>query len=163
MEAISLRTVRLRDVSGNVHIIPNGSIDSVTNMTKGFSRQVLDIGVAYREDVDQVMEVLRQIGEEMRRDPLYGPDIIEPLEVLGLNEFGDSAVVIRARVTTKPMKQWAVGREFNRRIKKVFDELGIEIPFPHQTIYMGEPKTGQAPPLHLRVDSDPDFKESDEK
>lgn len=152
VEAISLRAVRLRDLSGNVHIIPNSAIDSVTNMTKGFSRAVLDIGVAYREDVDQVMDILREIGEEMLNDPQYGPDILEPLEVLGLQKFDDSAVIVRARVTTKPMKQWAIGREFNRRIKKVFDARGIEIPFPHRTVYMGQPKQGQAPPLEVHIE-----------
>jgi len=152
VEAISLRAVRLRDLHGNVHIIPNSAIDSVTNMTKGFSRAVLDIGVAYREDVDQVMDILREIGEEMLNDPEYGPDILEPLEVLGLQKFDDSAVIVRARVTTKPMKQWAIGREFNRRIKKVFDARGIEIPFPHQTVYMGQPKQGQAPPLEVHIE-----------
>jgi len=152
VEAISLRAVRLRDLSGNVHIIPNSAIDSVTNMTKGFSRCILDVGVAYREDVDQVMDILREIGEEMSNDSQYGPDILEPLEVFGLQKFDDSAVVVRARVTTKPMKQWAIGREFNRRIKKVFDARGIEIPFPHQTVYMGQPKQGQAPPLEVHID-----------
>ena len=151
VEFIGLRAVTIRDLHGSVHIIPNSTIETVTNMTKGFSRYVMDVGVAYREDVDEVMNILREIGREMQVDPVFGPDIIEPLEVLGLNEFGDSAIIIRARVTTKPMKQWTIGREFNRRIKKIFDLRGIEIPFPHQTIYMGEPKQGNAPPLHVRI------------
>ena len=105
--------------------------------------------MAYREDVDEVIEVLKSIDEEMRGDEYFGPNILEPIEILGLDRFGDSAVVVRARTKTKPIKQWETGREFNRRIKKRFDELGIEIPFPHQTIYFGVDKDGSAPPLHL--------------
>jgi len=107
--------------------------------------------VAYREDVDAVMDVLREIGEEMQNDPQYKKDILEPLEILGVDQFADSAVIIRARITTKPIRQWAVGREFNRRMKKVFDQRGIEIPFPHRTIYMGEPKEGPAPALQVNL------------
>jgi len=151
VEAVGLRTVTLRDLAGNVHVIPNSSIETVTNMTKGFSRYVFDVGVAYREYVDEVMEVLREIGEEMQNDPQYKKDILEPLEILGVDQFADSAVIIRARITTKPIRQWAVGREFNRRMKKVFDQRGIEIPFPHRTIYMGEPKEGPAPALQVNL------------
>jgi len=151
VEAVGLRTIRLRDVSGNVHVVPNSSIDTITNMTKDFSRTVIDIGVAYREDVDEVMEILREVGEGMRIDPEYGKNILEPIEVFGLQKFDDSAIVIRARLTTKPLKQWGLKREFNRRVKRVFDERGIEIPFPHRTIYMGEPKQGPAAPLHVQV------------
>jgi small conductance mechanosensitive channel len=149
VEAVGLRTVTLRDLSGNVHVIPNSSIETVTNMTKGYSRYVFDVGVAYREDVDEVMEVLREIGEEMQNDPEYKKDIREPLEIMGVERFDDSAVIIRARITTKPIRQWAVGREFNRRMKKAFDRRGIEIPFPHRTMYMGEPKEGRAPALQV--------------
>jgi moderate conductance mechanosensitive channel len=151
VESVGLRTVQLRDLSGNVHTVPNSTIDTVTNMTKGYSRYVLDIGVAYREDVDEVIAVLTEIGKEMQADETFGPDILEPLEILGVNELGDSAVVVRARVTTKPVKQWAVGREFLRRIKKTFDARGIEIPFPHRTVYMGEPKQGPSPALYVQV------------
>ena len=151
VEAVGLRTVRLRDVSGNVHVIPNSSIDTITNMSKEFSRSVIDIGVAYKEDVDEVMEILREIGENMQNDPEYQKVILEPLEIFGLQSFEDSAVIIRTRLTTKPLKQWGVKREFNRRVKKAFDERGIEIPFPHQTIYLGEPKEGPAAPLHVQI------------
>ena len=151
VEAVGLRTVRLRDVSGNVHVIPNSSIDVVTNMSKEFSRSVIDIGIAYREDVDEVIGILQEIGEEMRNDPEHGKEILEPMEVFGLQSFDDSAVVIRVRLTTKPLKQWSLKREFNRRVKRVFDERGIEIPFPHRTIYLGEPKKGDAAPLHVQL------------
>jgi small conductance mechanosensitive channel len=87
----------------------------------------------------------------MQNDPEYRDDILEPLEILGVDRFDDSAVVIKARITTRPIKQWRVGREFNRRMKKMFDERNIEIPFPHRTVYWGEPKTGQPPPLEIRV------------
>ena len=83
--------------------------------------------------------------------PEHGPNILEPLEIFGLDRFEDSAVIIRARFKTKPLKQWGVKREFYRRLKKVFDERGIEIPFPHRTLYMGEPKEGPSPPLHVRM------------
>jgi small-conductance mechanosensitive channel len=151
VEAVGLRTVKLRDVSGNVHVIPNSSIDTVTNMSKEFSRSVIDIGVAYREDVDEVIGILKEIGEEMRNDPEHAKDILEPMEVFGLQSFDDSAIVIRVRLTTKPLKQWGLKRQFNRRVKKAFDERGIEIPFPHRTIYLGEPKKGDAPPLHVKL------------
>lgn len=150
VEAVGLRTVKLRDVSGNVHVVPNSSVNSVMNYSKEFSRTVLDVGVAYREDVDEVMDIIKVIGEEMQKDPEYGKNILEPIEVFGLQKFDDSAIVIRARLTTKPLKQWGLKREFNRRIKKAFDQRGIEIPFPHRTIYMGEPKRGSAPPLHIQ-------------
>lgn len=155
VEAITIRTIRLRDLSGNVHMIPFSSVNTVENMTKDFSRYVFDVGIAYREDVDEVIEVLKALGEEMQADTYYGELITLPLEILGLNEFGDSAIVIRARFTTRPIKQWEVGREFNRRIKRRFDELGIEIPFPHQTVYFGESKGGGAPPAFVRLEGAP--------
>lgn len=149
VEAVGLRTISLRDYGGSVHIVPNGSITTVTNMTKGFSRYEFNIGVAYREDVDQVMDLLRQLAEELQEDPQFGPDILEPLEMAGVDKFADSAIIIKCRIKTKPIRQWVVGREMNRRIKKAFDAHGIEIPFPHSTLYWGEPKVGPAPPLHV--------------
>ncbi len=151
VEDISLRTIRLRDLGGNVHIIPFGEVTTVENMTKEFSRYIFNVGVAYREDTDQVVAALKQIGEDLQQDEEYGPMILEPLEVLGVDSFDDSAVIIKARITTQPIKQWAVGREFNRRMKKRFDELGIEIPFPHSTIYFGEDKEGRAPPAFVQL------------
>jgi small-conductance mechanosensitive channel len=149
VERLNLRMVVLRDLAGNVHYVRNGKIDVVTNMTKDYSRYVFDIGVAYREDVDEVIRVVRQIDEELRGDPVFGPDILEPIEILGLDQFADSAVIIKARTKTKPIKQWGVAREFNRRLKKRFDEKNIEIPFPHVTLYLGQDKAGQAPPLNV--------------
>ncbi len=149
VEDVKLRTIVLRDISGNVHIVPNGVIDKVKNMTKLYAFYLFDIGVAYREDVDEVMEVLREIAEDLRQDPAFADDILEPLEMLGVDQFADSAVMIKCRIKTLPIKQWRVGREMNRRIKKTFDAKGIEIPFPHRTIYWGETKQGTPPPLHV--------------
>ncbi len=147
VEKVSLRTTVLRDLAGNVHYVPNGHINVVTNMTKDFSRYVFDVHVAYREDVDEVIKVIKDIDEELRSTPEFKDDILEPIEILGLDQFASSAVVIKARTTTLPIKQWKVGREFNRRLKKRFDELDIEIPFPHVTLYMGRGKDGDSPPL----------------
>jgi small-conductance mechanosensitive channel len=152
VEKVNLRMVILRDQAGNVHFIRNGKIDVVTNMTKEFSFYVFDLGVAYRENVDEVIAVLQGIDEELRRDPNFKNDILAPLEVLGVDSFGDNAVVIKARTKTKPIQQWRVGREFNRRIKMKFDELNIEIPFPHRTIYFGKDKTGKSPALNIETD-----------
>jgi small conductance mechanosensitive channel len=152
VESMGFRVLTLRDLHGNVHVIPNGSIDRVINMTRDYSRYVFDIGVSYREDPDEVMAILRKIGDEIIEDPEFAPDILEPLEMLGVDRFEDSAVVIRCRITTKPIKQWRVGREFNRRLKKALDKHGIEIPFPHRTIYMGDPKKTRPFPLHVSVD-----------
>jgi small-conductance mechanosensitive channel len=154
VEKVNLRMTILRDVAGNVHYVRNGEINVVTNMTKDFSRYVFDIGVSYREDVDEVIKVIQEVDEELRNDPNYKEMIIHPIEVFGLDQFADSAVIIRARTTTKPQKQWRIGREFNRRLKKKFDEKHIEIPFPHLTLYMGEDKEGKAPPLRVFLHSD---------
>ncbi len=138
VEKISLRTTVLRDLEGKVYVVPNGQITTVTNMTKEWSRFLLDVGVAYKEDVDYVMEVLGQVGDELQKDEKFAPLITEPLQILGVDSFGESAVNIRVMFTTQPLQQWTIGREFRRKIKKRFDELGIEIPFPHRTVYLGE-------------------------
>jgi small-conductance mechanosensitive channel len=155
VEKVNLKMTILRDFSGNVHFIPNGIIDTVTNMTKDYSRYVFEIGVAYREDVDEVMQVIREVDEDLRSDPDFGPDILEPMEVFGLDEFADSALIIKARVKTKPIRQWRVAREFNRRLKRKFDEKDIEIPFPHQTMYLGQDKQGKAAPIRVLMEGEP--------
>lgn len=154
VEEVRMRTIRMRDLSGNFHVVPNGNIDKVKNYTYKFSYYLFDVGVAYREDVDEVMAVLKEVAEELRADPDFGPDILEPLEMLGVDQFADSAVVIKCRIKTQPIKQWRIGREMNRRIKKTFDARGIEIPFPHRTIYWGEPKEGTPTPLYLAKTSE---------
>lgn len=145
VETMTLRTIRLRDLAGTVHVVPFSEVTTLENMTKDFSRYVFEVGVAYREDTDTVVEALKQVGDDLLQDEAFKDLIVAPLEVLGVDSFGDNAVIIKARITTKPIKQWQVGREFNRRMKKHFDALGIEIPFPHRTIYFGEDKQGEAP------------------
>jgi small-conductance mechanosensitive channel len=151
VEKVNLRMTVLRDLAGNVHFVRNGQIDTVTNMTKEYSQYVFDIGVAYREDVDEVIEVIKEVDEQLRNDPEFADDILEPIEVFGLDQFADSAIVIKARTKTKPIKQWRIAREFNRRLKKAFDEKNIEIPFPHVTLYMGQDKSGRAAPLNVSM------------
>lgn len=138
VEQITLRATTMRDYEGNVHIVPNGTIDVVTNKTRQWSRFVLDIGVAYKENVDEVMGVLKEVGDELAADPKFASMITAPLEVLGVQDLADSAVIVRVMFTTQPVKQWTVGREFRRRVKNTFDAKGIEIPFPHTTVYLGE-------------------------
>jgi len=138
VEKIEMRTITLRDFSGVVHVFQNGKINSLSNMTKEWSAMVFDVGVAYKEDVEKVMEVMKKVGEDLKNDPDFGPKMIEPLELFGLDKFGDSALVVKARIKTKPIEQWGVGREFRKRLKKAFDQNNIEIPFPHTTIYWGE-------------------------
>jgi len=138
VEAVTFRTVVLRDLSAVVHVFPNGTINTLSNMTMGWSAYVIDMGVAYKEDTDRVAEVMRQVDEEMRADPEYAPFMLGPIEIFGVDSFADSAVVIKARLRTRPIRQWTIGREYRRRIKKAFDAAGIEIPFPHRTLYMGE-------------------------
>jgi small-conductance mechanosensitive channel len=138
VEHVGLRTIVLRDLSGVVHIFQNGKINTLSNMTKNWSGMVFDIGVAYKEDTDKVVDVIQRVAEELQADPDFQNKILEPLEIFGVDQFGDSAVVIKARFKTKPIEQWSVGREFRRRLKKAFDDSGIEIPFPHQTVYWGE-------------------------
>ena len=135
VERITLRITVLRDLEGRVHFIPNGKIDSVTNMTHGWSRALFAIGVAYKEDADRVMEVLMDLARELRADPQFGPLILDEPEMLGLDSFGDSSINIKFILKTRPLRQWAIKRELLRRIKRRFDELGIEIPFPHRTVY----------------------------
>lgn len=142
---ISLRKIELRALDGTVHTIPFSEIAVVDNLTKNYSYYMLEIGVAYRENTDEVIECLHAVDEEMRHSDEFGALILEPLEVLGVDAFENSAVMIKARTKTLAHEKWRVGREFNRRIKLKFDHEGIEIPFPHQTIYFGEDKSGRAP------------------
>jgi len=138
VEAINLRTIVLRDLAGTVHVFPNGAITQISNMTKDFSYYVVDMGVAYKEDTDRVVQVMTEVAAELQADPAYGPNILGPLEVLGVDAFADSSVVVKVRLKTLPLKQWEVGRQYRRRIKKAFDAQGIEIPFPHVSVYVGE-------------------------
>ncbi len=148
VEKIELRTITLRDFDGTIHITQNGKINTMANMTKEWSAMVFDIGVAYKEDVDQVIQIMKDVGEDLQNDPEFGSNILEPIEVFGLDKFGDSALIIKARLKTKPIMQWSTGREYRRRLKKAFDKQNIEIPFPHTTVYWGE----EINPLKLSMD-----------
>lgn len=146
VERITLRITVLRDLEGVAHFIPNGQITTVSNMTHVWSRALFAIGVAYKEDTDRIMDVLMELAREARKDPVLGPFILADAEMLGVDAFEDSAVVIKFFIMTRPLQQWTVKREMLRRIKKRFDELGIEIPFPHRTVYHrfengGKPET----------------------
>lgn len=148
VEKIELRTITLRDLSGVVHIFQNGKINTVSNMTKDWSAMVFDIGVAYKEDLNKVMKLMKEVADKMLEEDDFKDQILEPMEIFGLDSFGDSALVVKGRIKTKPIQQWAVGREYRKRLKEVFDEHRIEIPFPHQTIYWGE----EIEPLKLSME-----------
>ena len=138
VEGISFRTIVLRDLAGVVHVFPHGQVATLANMTKEWSGYVIDVGVAYKEDTDRVVELMKQVDAEMRQDSAFGPFMLQEIEIFGVDDFKDSEVTIKARLRTQPIQQWTVGREYRRRLKKLFDAQGIEIPFPHRSIYMGE-------------------------
>jgi moderate conductance mechanosensitive channel len=144
VEQLSIRSIKLRAVDGSLHIIPFSAVTSVTNQTRDFAFAVIDVNVDYREDTDRVSEALREIATEMRQDPRWRAVIRDDLDVMGVHQLGDSGVVIRVRLKTEPSQRWAVGREMNRRIKRRFDELGIEIPYPHQKLVMEQKHPAQA-------------------
>jgi len=144
VEQLSIRSIKLRAVDGSLHIIPFSAVTTVTNMTRDFAFAVLDVAVAYGEDTDQVTEVLRGIAAEMREDAKWRSAIRDDLDVLGVEKLADSGVLIRVRLKTEPTQRWAVARELNRRIKRRFDELGIEIPFPHRKLILETPKEAAA-------------------
>ncbi|MFA6600974.1 MAG: mechanosensitive ion channel family protein [Candidatus Omnitrophota bacterium] len=137
VESFNLRITKLRDFEGRMIYIPNGEVKTVINFTKDYSNAVLEIGIAYKENVDRVMQVLKELALLMRKDPYFGKLILEDLEMLGVDDFGESQITLKCRIKTLPIKQWEVAREFRRRVKNRFDELGIEIPFPHTTLYWG--------------------------
>lgn len=149
VEKIEMRTITLRNQSGTVHIFQNGKINTLSNLTKDWSAMVFDIGVAYKENVDVVIDTMIKVAEELKQDPDFGPNILEPMEMMGVDQFGASSVVIKARIKTKPIQQWRVGREYRKRLKAAFDQKKIEIPFPHTTIYWGE----EINPLKLELNA----------
>ena len=144
VEELTLRYLRLRDYSGNVHYVPNGNISVVTNMSLGYANAVIDAGVAYGEDVDRVIGVMRQVGEELRQDAAFSAKILDALDVAGVERWGDSSVVIRCRFKVVPLEQWNVRREYLRRLKAAFDREGIEIPFPHLKLVYRPPGRAEA-------------------
>ncbi len=147
VEKINFRTIVLRDLGGAVHIFPNGAVTTMTNLTSQWSAYIFDVGVAYKEDTDRVIAIMKQVGQELSEDPAFKSLMLEPPEIFGVDKFADSAVIIKGRVRTKPIRQWAVGREYLRRIKYAFDENNIEIPFPHRTLYVGN----ESKPFNLQI------------
>jgi small-conductance mechanosensitive channel len=149
VEDMTLRYVQLRDYDGNVHFVPNGLIGAVTNMSRGYAYAVVDVGIAYREDVDEALEIMRSTAEALRQDPAFVDRILGPVEIVGVERWADSAVILRCRFRVGPLQQWDVRRQFLRRLKQAFDARGIEIPYPHLTVYAGGDKRGAAPPFFV--------------
>jgi small conductance mechanosensitive channel len=144
VERITLRKIQLRSLDGVVHTVPHSEVNVVDNYTKDFAYYLMDIGVAYKEDTDKVVECVEGVDREMRENKKFSSLIQQPIEILGVDQFADSAVIIKARTKTNPHDKWTVGREFNRRIKQAFDKQGIEIPFPHRTVFLREELQGDA-------------------
>ena len=147
VEKIELRTIRLRDHSGVVHIFQHGKINTLSNMTKEWSALVFEVGVAYKEDVDIVMNLMKSVGETLEKDINFAEQILEPISVLGVDQFAPSSIQVKVRIKTQTGEQWNIRREYLRRLKYAFDEKGIEIPFPHTTVYWGN----TSKPVDLRL------------
>lgn len=138
VEKLTLTMCVIRAFNGDVHYLRNGQIDTVINQTKDFSYPLFNLGVAYKTDVTHVMRVLKELGKELKENPEYGKFILSDIEVYGLNEFQDSAIVIQFRIKTTPQEQWAVKRKLNQMIKERFEQEGIEIPFPQVVVNKAE-------------------------
>jgi small-conductance mechanosensitive channel len=149
VEAMTIRTMRLRDEAGTVHIVPFSTVDRLRNLTRDFAFYVFNVGVPYREDTDHIVALLREVGAELQADPTFGPLVLADLEIIGVDAFTENGVTVKARFQTLPIKQWAVGREFNRRMKKRFDLEGIEIAQPQTTIHLSGDRDGKGPPLRV--------------
>nr|WP_301011544.1 mechanosensitive channel protein [Halomonas sp.] len=150
-ERLSIRSVGIRDVNGTYHIVPFSSVDTVSNYMRDFGYHVGEYGIAYRESIDDAIVQLRNAFDELAASEDHKMSILAPLEVAGVTSLGDSSVNIRVRIKTTPGMQWAIGRAYNRLVKIHFDNVGIEIPFPHTTLYFGVGKEGEAPPANLRI------------
>jgi len=150
-EKLSIRSVGIRDLSGTYHIVPFSSVDTVSNYMREFGNHVGEYGIAYRESIDEAIEQLKLAFEDLQASEEHGQKLLEPLTVAGVVALADSSVNIRVVIKTTPGDQWAVGRAYNRLVKLRFDEAGIEIPFPHTTLYFGEDKEGRSPAANVRV------------
>ncbi|WP_282040583.1 mechanosensitive channel protein [Halomonas alimentaria] len=150
-EKLSIRSVGIRDLSGTYHVVPFSSVDTVSNYMREFGNHVGEYGIAYRENIDEAIEQLKVAFEDLKASDEHGLKLLAPLDVAGVIALADSSVNIRVIIKTTPGDQWAVGRAYNRLVKLRFDEAGIEIPFPHTTLYFGQDKAGSAPPANLRV------------
>ena len=138
--------MRLRDYEGNVHYVPNGLITTVTNRSRGFAHAVIDIAVGYRASIDTAFDIMRRVAAELKADPAYAPRILQDLDIAGVENWGESGVMLRGRFRVVPLEQWNVRREYLRRLKRAFDEAGIEIPYPHRKIYLAKESEGEMPP-----------------
>jgi moderate conductance mechanosensitive channel len=146
VEAISFRTIVLRDEAAVVHVFPNGAITTLSNMTKDWSAYVINLNVAYKEDPDRVVDVMRRVAEEMYAEPKYRSAMLEPIEIFGVDGFTESAVTIKARLKTQPLQQFGIGREYRRRLKKAFDAEGIEMPLSQRMLRTVEPSQPASAP-----------------
>ena len=140
VEEVTLRFVQLRDYDGNVHFVPNGTISTVVNMSRGHAQSVVDVGVGYGEDLERVMQVMRDAAATMRADPKYDGRILDNLEMAGVERWDDSSVILRARFRVAPLEQWNVRRDYLLRLYQAFDAHGIDIPFPQVTVHMASAK-----------------------
>jgi len=152
VERLTIRSVSLRDLHGAYHIIPFSSVDMVTNFMRDFAYFVCDMGVAYRENTDEVRDAMMDAFDELAGDDAVASKLLGRMEWMGVTTFGDNAVTVRTRLKTRPGAQWATGRAYNAIVKRIFDERGIEMPFPHRTIYFGEDKNGEAPAAKIDVE-----------
>jgi small conductance mechanosensitive channel len=155
VESMTIRTITLRDLHGHIHVVPFSEVTSILNMARDYGYAVIDVDVAYREDTDAVIELLQEVAEELKNDPDWGPKIIGDFEVFGVNNLGESSVQIRVRLKTKVLAHWGMRREFLRRAKQKFDERGVEIPYPHRTLYFGQDREGLAPPARVALQRPP--------
>ncbi|MDP2762280.1 MAG: mechanosensitive ion channel family protein [Sideroxyarcus sp.] len=160
VEDVTLRYVCLRDNEGSVHYVPNGQITIVTNKSRDYAFALIDVGVAYRENLDEIYEVAREVSRALRADAAIGPKILEDIELQGVQDWADSAVILRCRFKTVALEQWNVRRAFLGRLKQAFDARGIEIPYPHLTIYAGQDKAGSAPAFRIISPRDVEQQES---
>ncbi len=151
VEEVTLRYIKMRDYAGNVHYVPNGTITTVTNMSREFAFAMIDVAVAYRENIEQVMEIMETVGSTLREDEACKLKILDGMEMAGVDQLADSGVMIRCRFKVVPLAQWSIKREYFKRLKAAFDQKGIEIPFPHLTIYPGINQDGSAPALNIKL------------
>ncbi|MFZ2301729.1 MAG: mechanosensitive ion channel family protein [Gallionella sp.] len=151
VEDVTLRYVCLRDYEGNVHYIPNGLITTVTSKSRGYAYAVIDVSIAYSENIGEVCEVMREVAGQLRASEVVGAKILDDIDIAGVQDWADSAIVIRCRFKTVALEQWGVRREFLRRLKEAFDARSIEIPYNHMdlTIYAGQDRQGKAPAFRL--------------
>jgi small conductance mechanosensitive channel len=150
VERMTVRSIRLRDLHGTVHVIPFSEVTSVSNYTRDYAYALVDVPIAYQEDVDRLVDLMEQVAQHLREDPEVGRQILAPLEVFGLDRFEESAVIVRARLLTRPGQQWHVRRVYQAAIKRACEEAGIELALPHMKLYFGESRLGPTPPARVR-------------